>query len=889
MFWLRYARSMNDRRAQDSQVKPAGALRLFLWVAISLLLPGGIALLAWAEVRRDAVAESQAQLQRTARSIAEAMDAQLLIAQTIMTRTAQAVSAAGPGKRPDAQAALTEAHQIAPAFLWLVVADKNGRILRRSAQTEAYGDAATLSKLVEVGGGDGLLRIHEPLAKIDQPESDELIAGLDVHAFFANLSDAYLAEGQTASVSFGNQPHPVSELIQADMLEASADVAVDGLMVTVRIPVDVATRSASQLAARLAIGATLLLMMALAAAVFSGRRQRLFQAEINRAYQLQNVILQGADTLIMSLDEQGLIQAFNVAGQRMTQYSESEVVHKLPAAVILQARQGGTTERHQPELVDVLRLARAAGRVTEVLDVVTRDLRRTPVLVTAAYLGSRKGEAGTYVLTCTDISERLAQERIKSEFISTVSHELRTPLTSIRGALGLISSSDASKPLSDVGAFVQIAESNCDRLIGLVNDILDMEKLSAGQIELRPEFFDLRDLVQEVVRDQAPFASKCGSQIDVVLPDEPVQVHLDRARTGQVLINLLSNAAKFGGAHGPVVVELEQVGMIARLRVRDAGPGIPEDFRDRLFDRFSQRDGSNTKAQNGTGLGLAIARDLIREMSGELVLESGNVGATCFRIELHCHQLVSAGTGAYRPQILVVDGPSAERDALETALQGAGYEVYVVDGTQLAYRVLAEEQFAAMVVTDRQADGDILTLLEAVRGLPGAAHLPTVVGIEPGSGALQGWLQRPLREVEVVRAVSKCAQRHEGEARPRILVLSDHSRTVRLFEVVVGKRAEVLVCTDESAVQRVLEQGPLCAVVLDLNLSKFDVLNLVPMLSDKERIRSQIVVSTHDYQLPVRGNVIASVDISEPSIDALLAAIEQQISTEQSQTEAGAA
>lgn len=873
---------MNNRRAQDAQVKPAGALRLFLWVAISLMLPGGIALLAWAEVRRDAVVESQAQLQRTARSIAQAMDAQLLIAQTIMTRTAQAAGPAGVS-------ALTEAHQFAPAFLWLVVADKNGRILSRSAQTQRYGDVVALAELVEHSGGEGLLRIHEPLAGSDESGGDELIAGLDVHAFFANLSEAYLGEGQTAEVTVSGQPSAVNRPVNGEVLAASADVAIEGLSVTVSIPLDVATRSASRLAARLGIGAAFLLFVALAAAVFSGRRQRLFQAEINRAYQMQNVILQGADTLIMSLDEDGLIQVFNVAGQRMTQYSEGEVVNQLPAAVILQARKDGVADRHLPELSDLLRLARAAGRATEVLDVVTRDLRRTPVLVTAAYLGSRKGEAGTYVLTCTDISERLAQERIKSEFISTVSHELRTPLTSIRGALGLISSSDAAEPLASVEPFVQIAESNCDRLIGLVNDILDMEKLSAGQIELRPEFFDLRDLIQEVVRDQAPFASKCGSQINTVLPEDPVSVHLDRARIGQVLINLLSNAAKFGGANGPVTVELEQAGMIARLRVRDCGPGIPEDFRNRLFERFSQRDGSNTKAQNGTGLGLAISRDLIREMSGELTLESGDPGATCFRIELHCHQLASAGADSYRPQVLVVDGPSGERDALETALQGAGYEVYVVDGTQLAFRVLSDEQFAAMVITDRQTDGDILSLLAAVRGLPGAAHLPTVVGLNPDSGALQGWLQRPLREVEVVRAVSSCAQRHEGTKRPRILVISDQSRTIRLFEVVVGKRAEVIACADERTVLQILEQGPLCAVVLDLNLGNLDVLNLVPVLSDRDRVRSLVVVSAYDYQLPVRGNVIASVDISEPSVEAMLAAIEQQLSFEQPQNEQGVA
>lgn len=874
---------MNNRRAQDAQVKPAGALRLVLWVAISLLLPGSIALLAWAEVRRDALAGHQAQLQRAAQSIAEEMDAQLLIAQTIMTRAAEALSGVDLFNDGEARAALAETHQIAPAFRWLVIADKNGQIRLHSAQTQGAESGQNLSQLVAATGGERLLRIHEEIPDNQTSGGHELVAGLDIDVFFANLSAAYLAEGQEAAVANVDSLESGQQTSSDTSLEARADLAVEGLTVVVSIPMEIATRSASRLAARLGIGAALLFFMALAAAILSGRRQRLFQAEINRAYQMQNVILQGADTMIMSLDEQGLIQAFNVAGQRMTQYSEAEVVQKLPAAVILQAHEAGTSERHQAELVDVLKLARAAGRATEVLDVVTRDLRRTPVLVTAAYLGARKGDPGTYVLTCTDISERIAQERIKGEFISTVSHELRTPLTSIRGALGLISSSDPDQTLADVGPFIQIAESNCDRLIGLVNDILDMEKLSAGQIDLRPEFFDLRDLVQEVVRDQAPFASKCGTSIEVALPDEAVPVHLDRARTGQVLINLLSNAAKFGGACGPVKVKLTQTGTIAQLRILDQGPGIPEDFRGRLFDRFTQRDGSNTKAQNGTGLGLAISRDLIREMSGELILESGEPGSTCFLIELHCHRLASAESVEFRPQVLVVDGPSPERDELETALQSAGFEVYVVDGTQMAHRVLSEEQFAAMVVTDRQADGDVLSVLAAARGLPGAAHLPTVAGIDPEAGPIQGWLQRPLREVEVVRAVSACASRHAGTDRPRLLIISDQSRTIRLFEVVVGKRAEVVVCKDEGTAMRILEQGGLCAAILDLNLTSTDVLNLVPVLSDKDRVHSLVVISAYDYQLPVRGNVIASVDLSEPAVDAILAAIEQQIAFQQPQ------
>ena len=237
---------------------------------------------------------------------------------------------------------------------------------------------------------------------------------------------------------------------------------------------------------------------------------------------------------------------------------------------------------------------------------------------------------GFYTLG-TDITERRRIDRMKIEFLSTVSHELRTPLTSISGSLELIAVGVAGELSEDMKTLVGIAKNNCERLIRLVNDILDSEKIMSGQMRLNLQVVDIRPLLWQALAANQGFADQYRVTTLLQVPDEPLQVHIDSDRLTQVLINLLSNACKFSSPEGAVEVRVSRVGKQVRVEVADHGVGIPEEFKSRIFQKFSQADSSDTKQKGGTGLGLNIAKALVDKMGGQIGFDSeAGAGATFF-------------------------------------------------------------------------------------------------------------------------------------------------------------------------------------------------------------------------------------------------------------------
>jgi signal transduction histidine kinase len=229
------------------------------------------------------------------------------------------------------------------------------------------------------------------------------------------------------------------------------------------------------------------------------------------------------------------------------------------------------------------------------------------------------GPAGR-VIAYHDISHEKAVDRMKSEFISVASHELRTPMTSIKGSVDLILSGFAGETSPEMQELLEIAQKSCDRLVRLVNDILDLSKIESGQLKLNLEHLDLTEIAVRAICSVKPLADKTTVRLRIERPHALPVIEADPDRIEQAITNLLSNAVKFSPPKAEVVVELTADDVWVQCAVRDQGVGIAEKDLHRIFGKFQQL--SEGRRRGGTGLGLAITRGLVDEHRGSIWVES---------------------------------------------------------------------------------------------------------------------------------------------------------------------------------------------------------------------------------------------------------------------------
>ncbi|TNF59734.1 MAG: HAMP domain-containing histidine kinase [Rhodobacteraceae bacterium] len=235
-----------------------------------------------------------------------------------------------------------------------------------------------------------------------------------------------------------------------------------------------------------------------------------------------------------------------------------------------------------------------------------------------------------------------AAYEVKSKFISTVSHELRTPLTSIKGSLDLLNSGALGDAPDTMRPMIEIAGRNSKRLADLINDLLDLQKIEAGEMVYRFESLSVRNLIADAVEANLGYADSLGITLVPTLPEEDVIIQGDEARLMQVMGNVISNALKFSDKGSSVRVYYERVADRVRICVKDSGIGIPAGAKDKVFGKFTQVDGSDQRRVGGTGLGMNITKQIVERHKGEIDYVSREGKGTTFFIEFDVHEVRAA-------------------------------------------------------------------------------------------------------------------------------------------------------------------------------------------------------------------------------------------------------
>ena len=471
--------------------------------------------------------------------------------------------------------------------------------------------------------------------------------------------------------------------------------------------------------------------------------------------------------------------------------------------------------------------------------------------------GADEGKVLGFFSLGTDITELKRIDRMKTEFVSTVSHELRTPLTSIRGSLGLIAGGVGGEVPAAVKNLVGIAKNNCERLIRLINDILDSEKIESGKMHLDLQIFDIHQLIRQALTANDSFAAQHGVRLHLPVAEEPLKVRVDSDRMIQVLTNLLSNAVKFSPSGGTVEIEVLRVARSIRVEVKDHGPGIPEEFRSRIFQKFSQADSSDTRKKGGTGLGLNISRSLIEQMNGAISFKSDTGVGTSFFFELpewrepvQRPMSVGAATGPVRARILVCEDDPDIAKLIRLMLENAGFDVDVAHSAEEALACLGSSHYDAVTVDLTLPGQQGAAFIGALRKDERTQGLPVVViSASEGEGqlhfngkplAISDWLEKPIDEDRLISSLRR-AVAGLATGKPRVLHVEDDPDIQCIAAAIAENYASFEFASTLDEARALLQQQAFDLVLLDLTLGEDSGWSLFEDI-DKLRPRPPVIV-----------------------------------------------
>lgn len=415
-------------------------------------------------------------------------------------------------------------------------------------------------------------------------------------------------------------------------------------------------------------------------------------------------IVKNSPVPLALLDDDGFFTQVNQALLNLAGYSEENLVGRDFQTLIYPDDLNGmlhAVQQMRDEKLDVLKVE---------VRCIDKSGRAIWMLLSVSRASNNSAEEDFFIAQFVDISQRKETEKNNREFFANMSHELRTPLTSVKGAIDLVMGTASSSLPENVRGLLGIAQGNSERLAKLLNDLLDLEKVSTDRMQFNYEAYNIATIVSEAVEAATPIAQTANVRFETELPADGLHAWIDAPRMEQILLNLLSNAVKYSDPGKAVKVVLRDSDGDVLITVKDNGAGIPASYHDKVFQPFSQADSSATRKKGGTGLGLSIAKSLVETMGGKIGFKSIEGSGTEFWIRLPNGPVSVASQDTSPIRVLHVEPDKVFAGLLEGWL-GDTCNVVNVGTLVNALARLGQDRFDALILNRVAADVENEALL----------------------------------------------------------------------------------------------------------------------------------------------------------------------------------
>jgi PAS domain S-box-containing protein len=575
--------------------------------------------------------------------------------------------------------------------------------------------------------------------------------------------------------------------------------------------------------------AMLKMMSAITAQTGQFIQRKIAESSFRENENYKTAILEAASDSIMTINEVGTILSYNPRTTEIFEYFPNELKNKNIDILL-------------PDLSK--KLKHFVGKLAAEFIAVRKNGENFPAELTLSrmYLSRQN----VFVCIIRDITERKKVEKLKNEFVSVVSHELRTPLTSIRGSLGLLLGGTVGNYTDKAKKLLDIANSNCERLLLLINDILDIEKIEAGKMDFHLAPVNIVDLIRETIDSNRLYADKYGVRVNLMKHDDNVLVNVDASRLIQVMTNLISNAVKYTSVNGNVDISVIQRGDIVRVTVTDYGAGVPENFRATIFQKFSQADSSSNRNQSGTGLGLSICKTIIEKFGGSINFTSKPNKETIFYFDLPKFQ-VDTKESVEEPvkvestnKLLICEDDQDQAEYLRELLKTAGIYADIAYSATQAKVLLAERKYSALLLDLLLPDQDGIAFIRQLRDDEKTRSMPIIVLsvlAQTGRTLMNGdaisvvdWLDKPVDFNKLLKSIERI-RKSQPDKMPRILHVEDDPDTRQIIATLLQEQAQIVSAETLAKAREYLNEEPFDFVILDLLLPDGNGTELLPMLA----------------------------------------------------------